>query len=93
MSSAEDSKPVQKKPMGVGALVRRSTVAKEATAEMKAAAQRPPAGLTDTAAQSFYGDKQATKAQAKPLQYNAAREPCGSNVLEIAVICSAILKH
>lgn len=57
---------MQKKPMGVGALVRRSTVAKEATAEMKAAAQRPPAGLTDTATQSFYGDKHATKAQAKP---------------------------
>jgi hypothetical protein len=56
MSSAEDSKPVQKKPMGVGALVRRSTVAKQATAEMKAAVQRPPSGLTDTAAQSFYGD-------------------------------------
>lgn len=54
---------MQKKPMGVGALVRRSTVAKPATAEMKAAIQRPPAGLTDTAAQSFYGD---TKAQAKP---------------------------
>jgi hypothetical protein len=61
MSSAEESKPVQKKPMGVGALVRRSTVAKQATVEMKAAVQRPPAGLTDTAAQSFYGDKQTTK--------------------------------
>ena len=62
MSSAEEPKPVQKKPMGVGALVRRSTVAKQATAEMKAAVQRPPAGLTDTAAQSFYGDPQATDA-------------------------------
>ena len=55
---------MQKKPMGVGALAKRSTVAKEPTSEMKAAVQRPPAGLTDTAAQSFYGDPKPKAAQA-----------------------------
>lgn len=50
--------------MGVGALVKRSTIAKPATAEMKAAIQRPPSGLTDTAAQPFQGDSKPQAAQA-----------------------------
>lgn len=67
---------MQKKPMGVGALVRRSTVAKQATAEMKAAVQRPPAGLTDTAAQSFYGDPKP-KPAAQATQAAQRSKPAG----------------
>ena len=62
--------------MGVGALVRRSTVAKQATAEMKAAVQRPPAGLTDTAAQSFYGDPKP-KPAAQATQAAQRSKPAG----------------
>ena len=62
--------------MGVGALVRRSTVAKPATAEMKAAVQRPPAGLTDTAAQSFYGDPKP-KPAAQATQAAQRSKPAG----------------